>query len=54
MFKGVSANWRDLLRLKDEKIQKLKAKLENTEEFKDAKFWYLEFRSNFEYGTIYE
>ena len=31
MFKGASANWRDLLRLKDEKIQELKAELENTQ-----------------------
>ena len=31
MFKGASANWRDLLKLKDEKIQELKAELENTQ-----------------------
>ena len=31
MFKGASTNWRDLLKLKDEKIQELKAKLENTQ-----------------------
>ena len=43
MFKGASTNWRDLLRLKDEKIQELKAKLENTEEFKDIKLWYSKF-----------
>ena len=30
MFKGVSANWKDLLREINEKIQDLKVKLENT------------------------
>ena len=38
MFKGASANWRDLLKLKDEKIQELKVELENTEKFEDVKF----------------
>ena len=31
MFKVASANWRNLLRLKDEKIQELKAELKNTQ-----------------------
>ena len=31
MIKGAQANWRDLLKLKDEKIQELKAELKNTQ-----------------------
>ena len=54
MFKGASANWRDLLKLKDEKIQELKTELENTEKFENVKFWYSKSRSNFKHGKIYE